>query len=55
MSGGAGEDSGCSFPLVQRQSWGQWDWNRDEGGVGRVRTKLVVPTAWCGRRLWIEA
>lgn len=22
----------CFFPLAQRQSWGQRDWNRDEGG-----------------------
>lgn len=45
----------CSFPLAQRQSWGQRDWDRGEGGIGRARPKLVVPTGWCGRRFWTEA
>lgn len=45
----------CSLELPQRQSWGQRDWNGDEGGTGRVRTKLAVLTGQCSRRFWTEA
>lgn len=45
----------CSFPLTRRQSWGQRDFKGDEGGAGRARAQLVVPTGQHGRRVWTEA
>lgn len=55
MSGGEGEESGFLLPAGPEAELGPRDWNRDEGGVGRARTKLVVPPAGCGRRLRTEA